>query len=304
MSGARAHSEVIATGASEQRATDHLARLNEAALEYGERLAVNDVEVLCSRLYFFNRRPPTLLLRQRAGSPRAFEQWLGIGSNVRMTELLGRQWQRDEANVDWLYWWTKGRSRMSFSGGSFKLYVSPQAEVVPICLERMIEVVSLHDAMSFKVGRDVSAMQRPDKIIVYFDSFAGLQDCAATLRAALSGIPAHGVPFTAALDASGLSWGVDPPRDTQLLSSRDADSWRSWVAGRLAAYLLAARRDRSATVYARHFALDRIALDGVNTTTWVPDETWLAGLIRRSENRNANNGTVRSTPRRRIRTRR
>jgi hypothetical protein len=49
-------------------------------------------------------------------------------------------------------------------------------------------------------------------------------------------------------------------------------SWRSWVATRLATYLLAAKSDTDAGVSPITFAVDRLALDGVDTRIWAAAE--------------------------------
>jgi hypothetical protein len=86
----------------------------------------------------------------------------------------------------------------------------------------------------------------------------------------VQGLRPHGVPFTAAIAADGmLSWGTDPPGNR---SGTGGGSWRSWVTGRLADYLAAARPTPSEGVPVEpwQIALERIRLDGVDTDTWVP----------------------------------
>jgi hypothetical protein len=132
----------------------------------------------------------------------------------------------------------------------------------------------LHElrAPTFKVGGDVHGLLRPDKLVAYFAGFDQLAEAADRLSARLAGLPAHGVPFTAEVSSDGLlSWGVDPPRQDQRLTS-SGQSWRLWVVGRLAAALLAARSAATAHEPWR-YALDRIGLDGVDPWTWVPSSS-------------------------------
>src|SRR5205823_13789071 len=61
-----------------------------------------------------------------------------------------------------------------------------------------------------------------------------LDRAAAAVLARLDGCPAHGVPFTAGIDAAGLlSWGIDPPDTERVLSWMGRESWRLWLATKL-----------------------------------------------------------------------
>jgi hypothetical protein len=50
-----------------------------------------------------------------------------------------------------------------------------------------------------------------------------------------------------------------------------AESWRLWVVGRLVSALVAARTASNAGE-PWGYALERIALEGVDTSTWVPSQ--------------------------------
>ena len=114
-------------------------------------------------------------------------------------------------------------------------------------------------------------MLRPDKLVAYFGSFEQLSLAAEQLARSLDGCPVHGVPFTAALTADGLlSWGLDPPAGERLLPWQTGESWRVWVAHRLAIALLAARGAGATAIEPWHFALERLALEGIDTGTWTP----------------------------------
>src|SRR5207248_2006408 len=84
------------------------------------------------------------------------------------------------------------------------------------------------------------------------------------------GMPAHGVPFTAQIDAKGLlSWGMDPPHSEHLLPWQ-GPSWRYWITDRLAGALISANRTNAREVKPWQFALERLQLEGIDTTTWLP----------------------------------
>jgi hypothetical protein len=155
----------------------------------------------------------------------------------------------------------------------FKIFVSPAPECVSDALHGVIDVLAAHGAPAFKFGCDVYSVLRPDKIVVYFDRAADMRECAAALGQALDGIPAQGVPFSAQLHGDGLvSWGIDPPDAIQPLESMERESWRIAVTARLARSLLIARHSSSASTDRVRFALDRLALEGIDVTTWAPDE--------------------------------
>jgi hypothetical protein len=119
----------------------------------------------------------------------------------------------------------------------------------------------------FKIARSLPGLCRPDKLVVYFDRLDDLRLGAARLTAEMDGVAAQGVPFSAAVTLDGLlSWGADPP-----LGLAAPMSWRTWVAERLAEYLVMARgRDGGAGMEPWQIALHRLRLAGIDTDTWVP----------------------------------
>jgi len=122
-------------------------------------------------------------------------------------------------------------------------------------------------------------MLRPDKLVAYFTTRELLDDAAGFLRRELAGCDAHGVPFSAGLDDSGLlSWGVDPPDDERVLRWLGRDSWRIWLARRLGAALSIARAARTAdAVEPWRFAIERARRHGIDVETWTPSATlWSA----------------------------
>jgi hypothetical protein len=144
-----------------------------------------------------------------------------------------------------------------------KLYVSPRPEALADAFPRIAETFVLSGVRSFKVGRGIEGLLRPDKIVAYFEDRAHMEDVARALGRSLRGCPAQGVPFTAEAGGNGLlSSGVDPP-------AGDASaSWRSWVTKRLAASLTARRSTPRADPVAA--ALADIRLAGVDTHHWLP----------------------------------
>lgn len=142
-----------------------------------------------------------------------------------------------------------------------KLYVSPRPHALPDAFVRIVEAFVQAEVRSFKVGRGVEGLLRPDKLMAYFDERQQLDAVVARLTDRLHGCPVQGVPFTADEGGDGLlSSGVDPP------FGGTASSWRAWVTARLAAGL-AARRDRPPG-RAVAGALADLRSQGVDTVRW------------------------------------
>jgi hypothetical protein len=145
-----------------------------------------------------------------------------------------------------------------------KLYVSPRPEALSDAFPSIAEVLVGCEVRSFKVGRGIEGLLRPDKVIAYFDDRAHMESTAAALDRALQGCPAQGAPFTAEVGGNGLlSTGVDPPPGDVVTS------WRSWVTRQLAASLTAPR----ATPDLDHVgtALADLRRFGVDPDRWSPD---------------------------------
>jgi hypothetical protein len=107
--------------------------------------------------------------------------------------------------------------------------------------------------------------------VAYFPGREALLDAARALTPIVAGRTAHAVPFTAGITTDGaLSWGADPA--SAWMGSRV--SWRQWICDRLSAALVSARDAGDTTVAPWRFALDRLALEGVDTGTFMPTGAW------------------------------
>jgi hypothetical protein len=234
-----------------------IARLSLDALRYAARLRIAELPVLAGRIYAYNRLPLSPMWARR------------FPTRVAVAEHLGptaAPWTPSGDSDVWRAWFRVTRDG---SGGdtTHKLYVSPQPSALADAFRMTVETLAQTEATGFKVGADVLGLLRPDKLVVYFDGFDPLAEAAEKLRARLDGLPAHGVPFTAEITRDGLlSWGVDPPRSEQTLGLTGGESWRVWLAHRLAGALLAAHDQPEPWGY----ALERIRLEGVDPHTWAP----------------------------------
>jgi hypothetical protein len=259
-----------------------IAELSAAALRYGQALGLGDPELLAWRLYSYNRQPLTPRWSRLLPTPAAMAQHLGIDAGGANRRLLDRDWE-PAAMASWLAWYARPRAGEA-SGGraggpTWKLYVSPRPEGLAGGFAAVLAALTAARATQFKVGADATGLLRPDTIVAYFPSYERLAAAADAVLARLDGAPAQGVPFTAEIGGGGLlSWGVDPPDDVRSVLGGSRESWRVWVAHRLAWALLTARdvpdkasdKAAEASLEPWRFALERVRLEGVDTETWAP----------------------------------
>lgn len=142
-----------------------------------------------------------------------------------------------------------------------KLYVSPQPAALAAAFPVISEVFAQMNVRSFKVGRGIEGLLRPDKLVAYFDDRDHLDRVAQALARRLAGCSAQPVPFTAEMGGDGLlSWASDPPLGS------DGLSWRAWITRRLAEAMIGKRASPPADTVAA--ALRHVAGLGVDFATW------------------------------------
>lgn len=274
LSGPAASSILATVGRPKPR--DRTSVLSIAAMQYGEVLVGLPESELAVRLYCYGRQPITPDLRKRLPDATAVAAHLGIDAGGRLRAKLEGNWVQGRVPLGAREFWWQWGAHSSGSGPAvpgnrgFKLYISPTLDGAGAALEALIGLLSVGRGVTgFKVGADVGGLCRPDKIIVYFSHLDNLHAFAGKINAALSGLSAHGVAFTAAVTTDGLlSWGADPPSEQK---ARDgATSWRMWVTKRLARHLVTAMTAPSMRGRPWEFALDRLRLGGVDTDTWIP----------------------------------
>lgn len=270
-SGPGAHATLFESSAG-VRAVGRLALLSLTAVHYGQRLMIRDVETLSRRLYSFGTLPCSGRWNALSDATGEVAGILGLGRGGPATRVLTAEYV-SMTLPNWLSWSHDDVSAADLSQLRFKLYVSPRPDELVRCFPRLVKVLADHRVRSFKVGRGIFGVLRPDKLVAYFDDYKHLQRVAGALADELHGCRPQGVPFTASASADGLiSWGIDPSADERLLSSRPEESWRYWITNRLASALVHAQ---SATqcVEPWEFALDRLSLEGIDTVTWLPRDT-------------------------------
>jgi hypothetical protein len=271
VSGAAALAQ-LRSGGDRGPAEGRIAAVSAAALRYGQSLPLDDPALLAWRLYSYNRQPLTPDWKRRLADAAAVERHLGIDSGGGHRKLLDSAWS--PLTMDgWLSWRARAQSgdRGRAGGPTWKLYVSPRPEALAESFGAVLAALTAARADQFKIGWDAAGLLRPDKIVCYFPSWERLAAAVDAVQERLDGVPAQGVPFTAEIGGGGLlSWGVDPPDDERPLSGGRRESWRVWVAQRLAWALLSGRKDGGDGMEPWRFALERVRLEGVDTDTWTP----------------------------------
>lgn len=144
-----------------------------------------------------------------------------------------------------------------------KLYVSPKPEALADAFPRIVHELVRSEVRSFKVGRGIEGLMRPDKIVAYFEERTHMDAVSRALQHALDGCPAQGVPFTTDVAGNGLlSSGIDPP------AGEVAQSWRSWITARLAGSLVTHRAFKGDDLVGR--VLADLRTTEIDTKRWHP----------------------------------
>jgi hypothetical protein len=258
-----------------------LSDLTRGALEYAQLLELDDSNMLSARLYTYNRVPLSPRWKRLLPDRESVARWLGVDSKGALRPMLEERWERVHLSAQsegWFQWSSPAKRVMNGDAEvGYKLYVSPAPDATQEAFKAVVECLAHSDAYHFKVGDDAYGLLRPDKIVIYFRTFASLQQTGQEIAARLSDCPSQGVPFTAALDYSKLlSWGIDPPRQDGVLAWQERESWRLWITNRIAIAMIAARESQNGRLAPWRFALERLRLDAIDTDTWTP----LAGFGR------------------------
>jgi hypothetical protein len=238
-------------------ATDALARLSDAVLLTAAALTpASDSEATADALYHGNWLPlsPDWLSR--------FPDEEAIARVVHgpAAATLGRNWL-ETRDASWVHWHASGSMGVACP---YKVYVSVAPTALPAAFERCAGVLAGHGTRSFKLSRHPRGLLRPDRLVAYCATRAEAERLVHALDSVLDGMPAQGVPFTAAAAGGAVSWALDPPARV----APYAPSWRRWIARKLAGYLHASDAPDAAGRAA--FARARLSADGVDVERWKP----------------------------------
>lgn len=255
---------------SDQISSTYLGQLSIEALRYAQNLHIQDLNKLSARIYFYNRIPVSDTWLQALPTKEAVADFLGV--NSFSSKVLAAWSQSTTSSDDWIYWFkTNYRGKKSQDSYTYKLYISCIPGDIPAIFPLVVNTLSQSKAYSFKVGGNAYGLLRPDKFVVYFHALDHLQSTATILLTQLVAAAVHGTPFTAEIGLSGLlSWGVDPPKNTQLLSWQERESWRLWLTNRLARFLIDIDDPTALSMEPWMYALNRLDKENIDTTTWTP----------------------------------
>jgi hypothetical protein len=248
-----------------------LAALSSAAIAYAASYEGLDASALADKVYAFGRQPCTEAIRHRFAKNSDLMSFLVAEPGV--SQLLSSVWASlGEEENPWLSWSTRNETQRL----GYKLYVSPRLDAMPSLFGMTVRAMKRAQCQHFKIGRRGEGVCRPDKMVAYFASLDQLRQCASLIESDLvsseiSPRSAHGVPFTAPIDGAGfLSWGMDPPELVQVGEEFAHQSFRQWVAGRVAIAVLSAKGAKSPTDVVPS-VLRRVELDGIDPNTWAPN---------------------------------
>jgi hypothetical protein len=249
----------------------HLSALSHFAIAYALNLRNIEMDELTGKLYAFNTCPALPDRFSELAADGAVRKLLEVDAQTDHAMLLKKDWwtsiDDDEKQTAWLYWQRKNLREFKFSDyPNYKLYLSPSIQHFKETFVKCIPVLNSSAAIAFKTGKDLSNLLRPDKFVVYFKSLEDLQSAVAMLVPVLSGIPAHGVPFTEQLDDAGLlSWGIDPPQHPG-----ESVSWRSWITQQVARFISQSQSSPLNVKQKIKFVEQRLAMEGISAVTWKP----------------------------------
>lgn len=238
--------------------TGRIARLSMGAVQMAARGGPSDAAALAQWLYRFGSMPRTPALERDFGPDDEPLGALGLAAGGAVRRRLEAAYEAHAVQG----WYAFSRASQPLQlEAACKLYVSPRPAALPDALAPIVDAFVQVGVRSFKIGRGLEGLLRPDKLMAYFDDPRQMAEVVTLLEQRLAGCPVQGVPFTAELGGDGLvSAGVDPS------SAHGATSWRAWITRRMAESLAA---HPGAAPHARVDAtLADLAAAGVDTARW------------------------------------
>jgi hypothetical protein len=250
-----------------------LAAISRRAIEYAASLELDNPLELSARLYGYNRVPVSRRWREVLPAENATAHYLDLRGGPAARALAGG-WHALPESEAWISWRNENERPAQVHRQDtvvYKLYLSPVCDRLREGMQAMAESVAQSKAQQWKVGKGIHGLLRPDKMVVYFNRFADLQEVALKIMTRLEGCPPHGVPFTAELAGNGLlSWGIDPAGDASALAWLSGESWRGKLCDRLAMAIVQASSETKTRRDIVQFALQRLRLEGIDTDIWTP----------------------------------
>ena len=258
---------VLRRGDESDHVESSLATLSRRAVAYAASLEIADPVMLSARLYAFNRVPVTPRWRRLLPDEPSVDRY------VNLREVAPLPWRRLKRALPtgWIVWQRRSNGRNENTSAIYKLYVSPACSALRQTIGIAAGIVFRSAALQWKCGNDAMGLLRPDKFVAYFSSFSQLQETAAENSTAATRMPTARHAVYCGSGRGGLvSWGVDPGSGAGDFRSLDGESWRSLICNRLAAALALAKSSAATGISPECFALERLGLEGIDTSTWAP----------------------------------
>jgi|GEM_PF-5126128 len=238
--------------------------LSMAALRHACRIPIKDPFALTARLYCYNSE---LIFRSRMLQDTTQQVQRIAESNFHG---VFKPRVAPPENPGWyLFESIRRHDNAGRTPVNAKLYVSPVVADLVRCLSRLVEILPSLPCRAWKIGRYTYGIARPDKICVYFSSFEHAQSAAQIIAHEMSDIEAQGVPFTTRQDQHGLiSIGVDPNKQAPQPRLAIQNSWRLWIARKLASAMAAAKLHPHYPLSPEQASLWGVYYFGVNPESW------------------------------------
>lgn len=172
------------------------------------------------------------------------------------------------SNIEGWHYFVNHSGLAKTKKSNYKLYISPVPRNVPLVMQAAGKVLASIKDMSFKVGRGIEGLARPDKMIAYFSSYDLLSEAADRILEETKGVEAQGVPFSVAIDSAGLlSWGMDV-----YTTEGENQSWRQWMVNSI----IQSIGDGNMRTPDEAWTDVSMALhnEGIDPWTFIPNERW------------------------------
>jgi hypothetical protein len=242
-------------------ASKRIAHLSLAAIRLAASVFWTEAALVEHWLYRFGTVPRGPAVERDFGAGDNPIAVFGLSPGSRTRRMLEATYEASSIEGWYSFARTHAREKMV---AACKLYVSPKPEALVDAFPQVADTFVQSDVRSFKIGRGIEGLLRPDKIIAYFENHMHMEAVAGALGRSLRGCPAQGVPFTAEVGGDGLlSYGVDPPAHNKKVAS-----WRSWITKRLADSLTS--HCGATRVDIVRAALADLRLVGVDPDLWLP----------------------------------
>lgn len=181
---------------------------------------------------------------------------------------------------DWTIYTSRDDSESLDTAGAYKLYICPETEVLTEIISQISEVLASSGASFIKVVNAVSGLNRPDKIVAYFDYRHELAHCAMALNRCIGNFPGRALPFSCSLTPDGLlSWAVNPFPAVALFYSVSPGSWRKFVCDRIASAIVIGKRDSNRSLELPQYVSQYLHEIGISPDCWLPVEEAEMGLM-------------------------